>query len=35
MQINGYEIALSEEELDKIINEQSVPVELIDKNFKG
>ena len=35
MQINGYEIALSEEELDKIINEQTVPVELIDKNFKG
>lgn len=35
MKINGYEIALSEEELDRIINEQTVPVELIDKNFEG
>ena len=35
MKINGYEIALSEEELDKIINEQTQPIELISKDFKG
>ncbi len=35
MKINGYEIALSEEDLDKILTEQTVPVELIDKNFPG
>ena len=35
MKINGYEIALSEEELDKIINEQTIRIELIDKNFEG
>lgn len=34
MQINGYEIALSEQELDKIINEQTVPVELIGPDFE-
>ncbi len=33
--INGYEIALSEEKLDKIINEQTIPIEMIDENFDG
>ena len=35
MQIKGYELALSEAELDKIINEQTIAIELIDKNFAG
>lgn len=35
MQIKGYELALSEAELDKIINEQTMVVDLIDKNFSG
>lgn len=35
MQINGYELALSEEQLDTIINEQTIPVELITKDFVG
>ncbi len=35
MQINGYDIALSEEELDEILNRQTVVIELIDKNFPG
>ncbi len=33
--INGYEIALSEEKLDKMINEQMMPINLIDENFEG
>ena len=35
MKINGYEIALSEEKLDEMINNQTLPIELIDKNFSG
>ncbi len=35
MKINGYEIALSEEKLDDIINNQTLPIELIDKDFSG
>ena len=35
MQIKRYELALSEAELDKIINEQTIAIELIDKNFAG
>ena len=33
--INGFEIALSEEQLDKMINEQLMPVEMIDTDFDG
>ena len=33
--INGFEIALSEEQLDKMINEQMMPVEMIDTDFDG
>ena len=35
MEINGYEIAYSEAELDKMLNEQMLPVVLIDENFEG
>ena len=35
MKINGYEIALSEEKLDEMINNQTLPIELIDKDFSG
>ena len=35
MKINGYEITLSEEKLDEMINNQTLPIELIDKNFSG
>ncbi len=33
--INGYEIALSEDKLDKMINEQMMPVHMIDEQFEG
>lgn len=35
MKINGYEIALSEEELDRKLNEQTIAVELIGEDFPG
>ncbi|MBP3346037.1 MAG: hypothetical protein J6L86_03270 [Alphaproteobacteria bacterium] len=35
MEINGYEIAYSEAELDKMLNEQMLPVVLIDEQFEG
>ena len=35
MQINGYEIAISENKLDEIITEQTLPIELIGKDFAG
>ena len=35
MKINGYEIAYSEKELDKMLNEQMLPIPLIDENFEG
>ena len=35
MKILGYEIALSEEELDDIINNKTRHIKLIDKNFPG
>ena len=33
--IDGFEIALSEEYLDKIINQQMLPIEMIDRSFDG
>ena len=33
--INGFEIALSEPQLDKMINEQMMPIELINTDFIG
>jgi len=33
--INEYNIAISEDDLDKIINEQMMPIEMIDQNFGG
>lgn len=33
--INGFEIALSEAQLDKMINEQMLPIELINTDFEG
>ena len=35
MQINGYEIAISEEKLDSMINSETLPVELINSTFAG
>lgn len=35
MKINNYEITLSEEELDDILNNKTRHIELIDKNFQG
>lgn len=35
MKINGYELALSEKELDKILNSKTRRIDLIDKNFPG
>lgn len=35
MKINGYELALSEEKLDEIINKQMRRIELIDSDFEG
>lgn len=35
MKINGYEIALSEEDLDRKLNEQTIAVELIGEDFPG
>lgn len=33
--INGFEIALDEQHLDKMINEQMMPIDMIDANFAG
>ncbi len=33
--INNFEIAISEADLDKIINQQMMPIEMIDRNFEG
>ena len=35
MKIKGYEIALTEEQLDDIINNQMIDIELINKEFPG
>lgn len=35
MQINGYTLAYSEAELDKMLGEQMLPIELIDEKFPG
>lgn len=35
MKINGYEIAISEEQLDDIINNKMRTIEFVDKNFVG
>lgn len=35
MKINGYELNLSEEQLDDIINNKMRTIELVDKNFPG
>lgn len=35
MKINGYEIALSEDDLDKKLNQETIAVELISKEFDG
>lgn len=35
MEINGYKLALSEEQLDDIINNKCRTIELVDKNFSG
>ena len=35
MKIKGYEIALTEEQLDDIINNQMIDIELISKEFPG
>ena len=35
MKINGYEIALSENELDEIINHRMRTIELVSKDFEG
>ena len=35
MQIKGYELAISEEKLDKILADEMLPIELIDSDFVG
>lgn len=35
MKINGYEIAIAEEKLAYMANEEMLPFEMIDKNFEG
>lgn len=35
MQINGYDIAISEDKLDNIINNETLPVKLVDTQFIG
>lgn len=34
-QINGFDIAISEDKLDKMLNEQMMPIEMIDSDFEG
>jgi hypothetical protein len=33
--INGYELALDESKLDHMLNEQMMPIEMVDQNFEG
>ncbi len=33
--VNNFEIALSDEQMDRMINEQMMPIELIDQDFDG